>query len=125
MAGIGSAAQRFWHKHGNAILQMGAMLATEGMAAGDAAPELNAGQLEGRSPAEIEEMIPDSWAREPTSGSGGTRYVHPTNRGEQIRVMPGNPDDPNPIKRAPYARISRNGKISDPIPLKGNPEINP
>ncbi len=59
-----------------------------------------------------------------TRKGGGTRYADPNKPGDQIRVMPGNPDDPNPAKQGPYVRISRRGKVSDPIPLQGNPMLN-
>jgi len=80
-------------------------------------------QIRGRSPQEVERMVPEGWEQSPTSGGGGTRYSNPNRPGEQIRVMPGNPKDPNPVKQAPYARISTQGKKSDPIPLQGNPTL--
>jgi hypothetical protein len=43
----------------------------------------------------------------------------------RLLLMPGKQSDPNPAKQGPYAKISRNGKISDPIPLKGNPTLDP
>lgn len=78
-------------------------------------------ELKGKSPEEVDKAIPEDWGREATRRGGGTRYTHPRNRGEQIRVQPGNPNDPNPVKQGPYCRISRCGETSDPIPLKGNP----
>ena len=72
---------------------------------------------------EVEEAIPASWQREPSRGGGGTRYLHPENYGEQIRVQPGNQNDPNPEKQGPYARISRRGQRTEPIPLRGNPTL--
>lgn len=84
---------------------------------------LSEGDLKGKSPEEIEKMVPPGWTREPTREGDGTRYKHPTNRGEQIRVQPGKPTDPNPVKQGPYCRISCGGKTSDPIPLKGNPTL--
>jgi RHS repeat-associated protein len=79
-------------------------------------------ELKGKSAEEVDEAVPGDWTREP-SRTGGTRYRHPTNRGEQIRVQPGKPTDPNPAKQGPYCRISRCGETSDPIPLKGNPTL--
>lgn len=84
---------------------------------------LSEDELKGKSTGEIEGAVPEDWVREPTRGEGGTRYKHPTNKGEQIRVMPGKPNDPDPVKRGPYVRISRDGRTSDPIPLKGNPTL--
>jgi hypothetical protein len=40
------------------------------------------------------------------------------------RVKPGHDvtkADPDPVKRGPYVRISKSGRVSDPIPLNGNP----
>lgn len=80
--------------------------------------------LRGASPAEIEALIPAGWVKSATNvnkGGLGARYSNPERLGEQIRVMPGKATDPNPIKQGPYLRISRNGSVSDPIPLEGNP----
>ena len=67
-------------------------------------------------------MMPSGWVRQPTR-TGGTRYVNPARPGEQVRAMAGNPRDPNPVKRGPYARVSRDGTVSPPIPLAGNPTL--
>ena len=77
----------------------------------------------GLSPQQADEAFPPNWKRSPTSGPGGTRISNPDAPGEQGRIMPGNPDDPNPVKQGPYLRISKNGKVSDPIPLQGNPTL--
>lgn len=61
--------------------------------------------------------------KSPTRGPGGVRYHIPARPGEVVRIMPGNPADPNPLKRGPYARISTGGDVSDPIPLYGNPNL--
>jgi RHS repeat-associated protein len=79
--------------------------------------------LRGASTQEIERLIPQSWTASPTRRGGGVRYSNPDKPGEQIRVMPGNLRDPNPVKQGPYTRISSEGNRSDPIPLKGNPEL--
>lgn len=83
---------------------------------------LSPDDLRGKSAEEVEEAVPSDWTREP-SRTGGTRYKHPTNKGEQIRVQPGKPTDPDPRKQGPYCKISRCGDVSDPIPLKGNPTL--
>ncbi|MFZ3374121.1 MAG: RHS repeat-associated core domain-containing protein, partial [Chthoniobacterales bacterium] len=78
----------------------------------------------GRSVEDIDAMMKSRGCRpEQSRLGGGIRYPHPTNRGEQVRVQPGNPADPNPIKQGPYARISKGGTVSPPIPLKGNPSL--
>ncbi len=53
--------------------------------------------------------IPDGWREEPTKGDGGRQWVNPDNPGDRVRVMPGNPDSPNPSQREPYVRDVRNG----------------
>lgn len=80
--------------------------------------------LRGASPGEIENLIPSNWVKSATNankGGLGVRYSNPERLGEQIRVMPGKATDPNPVKQGPYLRISRNGTVTDPIPLEGNP----
>jgi RHS repeat-associated protein len=121
LAGIGGAAQQWWAAHREAVLQIGAALVTEGMSL--EGEGLTATGLRGKSMEEVEQAIPQSWTREPSARGGGTRYVHPENKGEQIRVQPGNPNDPNPVKQGPYCRISRCGEKTDPIPLRGNPTL--
>jgi RHS repeat-associated protein len=82
--------------------------------------------LHGASATEVQGLIPKSWVSSPTSmnkGGLGTRYSNPERLGEQIRIMPGKPSDPNPLKQGPYMRISRNGSVTDPIPLLGNPTL--
>jgi RHS repeat-associated protein len=80
--------------------------------------------IQGKTPEEIDDMMEGKgWQGEPTSGEGGTRYPNPDVPGEQVRVMPGNPADPNPVKQGPYGRISTGGGVSAPIPLQGNPTL--
>ncbi|MDP9350591.1 MAG: RHS repeat-associated core domain-containing protein [Chloroflexota bacterium] len=82
------------------------------------------GSLEGATPDEVKETIPEGWVESPSKKGGGTRYTDPrTKGGDQVRVMPGNPGDPNPVKQGPYVRVTRGGTPSDPIPLKGNPTL--
>lgn len=81
-------------------------------------------ELKGKTPEEVDEIMEDKgWKGEPSANEQGTRYPNPDKPGEQVRVQAGNRNDPNPIKRGPYVRISRNGGVSDPIPLAGNPTI--
>ena len=120
LAGIGKAAEDFWAAHGDAILQTGLMLVTEGMSAGKGG--LSAGALRGKSMQQVEEAIPSSWTRGASNRGGGTRYMHPTNRGEQIRVQPGDPSHYDPMKQGPYCVISSCGKV-EKVPLKGNPTL--
>jgi hypothetical protein len=82
--------------------------------------------LKGRSPEEVEQKLKDRGLEgQPTRGGSneGKRFPNPKKPGEQVRVMKGNPKDPDPAKRGPYARISKDGKVSEPIPLEGNPSL--
>ncbi|MGV2051335.1 hemagglutinin repeat-containing protein [Agrobacterium sp. 22-209-1] len=62
--------------------------------------------------------IPDTWLSKPTNKGGGTRYSNPDNPHDFVRVMPGNPDSPNPAQQQPYVIRSQNGRIVD---VNGNP----
>ena len=77
--------------------------------------------LRGASEKEIRDLVP-GFKSAPAKGPG-ERLVDPERLGDQIRIMRGNPRDPNPIKQGPYVRVSRLGKTSDPIPLQGNPVL--
>lgn len=81
--------------------------------------------LEGKSQQEIDDVMKGKgWPSEPTRNGDGTRYPNPNKPGEQVRVQPGNPNDPNPVKQGPYVRISTEGEKTEPIPLEGNPTLN-
>lgn len=62
--------------------------------------------------------IPESWISKPTNKGGGTRYTNPENPHDFARVMPGNPNSPNPAQQGPYVIRSQNGRIVD---VNGNP----
>ncbi len=60
----------------------------------------------------------------PERNDTGTRWRNPATGGaDEVRVMPGNPSDPTPVKRGPYVRVRKDGVESEPIPLAGNPEL--
>jgi RHS repeat-associated protein len=59
------------------------------------------------------EGIPPDWVASPTKGAGGTKYVDPTNPGNSVRVMPGNPKSPYPNSQKPYVRWQKNGQALD------------
>jgi hypothetical protein len=64
------------------------------------------------------ELTRNGWVLEgPTSGGGGVRWRIPGNNADQVRIMPGNPWDPNPIKQGPYIRFSMKGSKSGPFSL--------
>ena len=79
--------------------------------------------VNGRSASNVEAAIPSDWLASPAKSGLGKRYADPSRPGDQIRIMTGNPDDPDPVNRGPYVRISKSGKVSDPIPLDGNPAL--
>jgi hypothetical protein len=86
----------------------------------------NVASLRGATQAEVEGLIPPGWVKSATSankGGLGVRFANPEKLGEQVRIMPGKATDPNPVKQGPYMRISRDGAVSDPIPLFGNPAL--
>lgn len=63
------------------------------------------------------EDIPDNWRITGTDPPGGTLYRDPSNPGNSVRVMQGNPSSPYPNSRAPYVRWQRNGQ---PLDMYGN-----
>jgi hypothetical protein len=83
----------------------------------------NPGSLEGASEAEVAQAVPDGWVQSPSRTGGGTRWLNPDRPGESVRIQPGNARDPNPTKRGPYVRVSKDGVRSNPIPLRGNPTL--
>jgi hypothetical protein len=79
--------------------------------------------LRGASPKEIEDLIPEGYSPgRATRKGGGTRYEDPKRRGDQIRIMPGEPGASDPLHRGPYVVISKGGKVTR-IPLEGNPTL--
>jgi intein/homing endonuclease len=80
----------------------------------------NPGSLEGATIQEVERLIPKGWIKESSARGGGLRYRDPNRPGDQIRIMPGQKNDPNPVKQGSYVRISIRGVKSAPISLKGN-----
>jgi hypothetical protein len=68
--------------------------------------------------------VPSDFVKEGPSKKGdGEVYVNPENPlGDRIRVMPGNPDSPNPAQREPYAKVTKGGKVVD---ANGNPVSGP
>ncbi len=85
--------------------------------------------IQGKSPAEIDKIMKEKGLEgqpsNPGKGGEGTRYPDPNRPGDQVRIMPGKPTDPNPVKQGPYGRVSDGGKLSPPIPLQGNPTLKP
>lgn len=65
----------------------------------------------------VPEGIPENWRITGTDSPGGVRYYEPSNPGNSVRVMQGNPNSPYPNSRAPYVRWQQNGQ---PLDLYGN-----
>lgn len=57
--------------------------------------------------------IPDGWRVTGTKSPGGVLYRDPTNVGNSVRVMQGNPNSPYPNSQAPYVRWQKNGHPLD------------
>lgn len=57
--------------------------------------------------------IPEGWRVTGTRSAGGTHYYDPTNRGNSVRVMQGNPNSPYPISQSPYVRWQQDGQALD------------
>lgn len=100
-----------------------------GDAADDAARHSGRRPVSGRAPGpeslrgvsmdDVRRHIPEDWEELPSHHGGGTRWKHPTRKGEQVRVMPGKAGDPDPLKQGPYAVISKDGARTYVL-LEGN-----
>ena len=71
---------------------------------------------------EVAALIPQHWLESSTRKGGGRRFANPDKRGEQVRIMPGDPGASIIVKRGPYLVASQDGRKWR-IPLKGNPVI--
>lgn len=79
--------------------------------------------LAGKTPEEIDKILQEKGIpAQPTRDGNGVKYPVPGRPGDQVRLQPGNPKDPDPAKRVPYGRVSENGKISEPFPINGSPK---
>ena len=78
-------------------------------------PESFAGATRAEAEAELRSA---GWVEEgPTARSGGIRWRIPGNKADLVRIMPGNPNQPNPLKAGPYMRFSIGGSTHGPFPL--------
>ena len=56
--------------------------------------------------------IPRDWSADEADGEGGVRYRNPNNpEQDYVRIMPGNPQSPNPAQQNPYVIDNRNGRF--------------
>ncbi len=53
--------------------------------------------------------VPEHFVESESQKGGGVRYTNPVNRFEVVRVMPGNPNSPNPAQQTPYVSHALNG----------------
>jgi RHS repeat-associated protein len=131
LAGIGGALETFWKNHKDAILQVAAFLATEGMsgAAGEASPAISPSEVAGKTPVEIDAfakgkgLIPKG--PDPMSGQGP--YVDPVT-GEQRVLSHPNAEPPHAHVNDPAGqRLDINGNVVAPespdahLPIGGQP----
>jgi RHS repeat-associated protein len=82
----------------------------------------NPASFTGATPEEASGAIPQGWVSSPTRTGGGTRYANPDKPGEQVRIMPGDPQAVDPLHQGPYVVISSGGKVIR-VPLQGNPTL--
>ena len=63
---------------------------------------------------------PNGWKVKPSKKGGGIVYQDPVNPHNSMRVMPGNPNSPNPAQQNSYVVFKRNGVAHDAngVPLK-------
>ena len=64
-------------------------------------------------PEGVGEGVGEGWRIDGTRSAGGTRYYDPTNSGNSVRVMQGNPSSPNPTSLSPYVRWQQDGHALD------------
>ena len=62
--------------------------------------------------------IPTDWIEKASKKGGGVKYTNPNNPHDSVRVMPGNPNSPNPAQQIPYIKRMKNGSGLDKF---GNP----
>ena len=70
--------------------------------------------------------IPDGWTSKQSKKGGGTIHQDPANPHNSIRIMPGNPNSPNPSQQGPYVIYKKNGVAYDangkPLPNADHPD---
>ncbi len=57
--------------------------------------------------------IPENYRIKLSDKPGGIKYVHPSDEGTYVRVMPGKPHSPFPCQREPYVNHRIHGKSVD------------
>jgi hypothetical protein len=57
--------------------------------------------------------IPENYRVKLSNNGAGIKYVHPTDTGTYVRVMPGKPHSPYPYQQKPYVNLRKNGNSLD------------
>ena len=79
--------------------------------------------LRGMSAEDLRRLL-DPWGGHPVTDGDGLKYVDPSHRGRQIRIMEGYPGNrPDPMTHGPYVVVSQNGAKPVKVPLEGNPTL--
>jgi hypothetical protein len=66
----------------------------------------------------------EPWGARPVTDGDGLKFVDPSHRGRQFRIMEGYPGNrPDPMTHGPYAVVSQNGAKPVKVPLEGNPTL--
>jgi RHS repeat-associated protein len=95
---------------GNATLNL---MSSVNDAPGDSANAGNTQAEPQKSSGKRPDGVPEHWTEQPSKKGGGTVYVNPKNPHERVRVMPGNPNSPNPAQQQPYMKRQKNGRFFD------------
>ena len=108
-------------RKGSSAGQAASVLSNESSESGSSGACPSPEELRGKTPEEVDKIMKEKgWQPEPSKSGGGTRYPSPDKKGEQVRIQPGYPSNPDPMKRGPYAVISKGGDKFR-VPLANNP----
>ena len=55
----------------------------------------------------------DEWKGRPSRNNKGVRYTDPNNKHNEVRVMPGDPEDDFSVRQNPYVKWMKNGQLLD------------
>jgi RHS repeat-associated protein len=77
----------------------------------------------GKTQAEIEALVLDSWQQSPLAKGAGVRYINPDKPGQAIFFEQGWPNATDPLHSGPYLKVSAGTGEPVRIPLAGNPML--
>jgi hypothetical protein len=79
--------------------------------------------LRGMAAEDLRRLL-EPWGALRVTDGDGLKYVDPSHRGRQIRIMEGYPGNrPDPMTHGPYVVVSQNGGKPVKVPLEGNPTL--